>query len=115
MDLDDTDAFREELALWKNADVYRQQLPPLIVETYIDSKDLTANQKLVLLDEQGNRWNVDTAMRRIVDVPSGRGKAGRVNDVKPDVVLERWVIDLRYVAFSGFSCWIPSEFLFLAS
>ncbi|KAF8429761.1 autophagy-related protein 13-domain-containing protein [Tirmania nivea] len=95
LDLDDTDAFREELSLWKNVDVYRHRPPPLVIETYIDVKELTANQTLVLLDEQGKRWDVDTAISNKMDVVSGSGKAGKINEVKPDVVLERWVVDLR--------------------
>ncbi|KAF8448582.1 autophagy-related protein 13-domain-containing protein [Terfezia claveryi] len=95
LDLDDTDAFREELSLWKNVDVYRHRPPPLVIETYIDAKELTANQTLVLLDEQGKRWNVDTAMSNKMDVVSGSRKAGRVNEAKPDVVLERWAVELR--------------------
>lgn len=98
MDLDDTDAFREELAQWKSLDVYRQPSPPpLIIETYIDAKDLTANQTLVLLDENGQRWNVDTSMSSNLDSAPGGRKAGKVTEVKPDVVLERWIVDLRYV------------------
>lgn len=82
--------------------MYRQRPPPLIIETYIDARELTANQTLVLLDDQGRRWNVDTAMSNKMDVVSGSRKAGRVNEVKPDVVLERWIVDLRYV--SSFQC-----------
>jgi len=54
-----------------------------------------ANQTLVLLDEQGKRWNVDTAMHNKMDGASGVGEVGRVNGAKPDVVLERWVVDLQ--------------------
>ncbi|KAF8471295.1 autophagy-related protein 13-domain-containing protein [Kalaharituber pfeilii] len=95
LDLDDTDAFREELSLWKNADVYRRPPPPLIIETYIDVKDLTANQTLVLLDEEGRRWNVDTTKGSNIDVTSGPRKASRVTEVKPEVILERWFVELR--------------------
>ena len=83
------------MSLWKNVDVYRHWPPPLVIETYIDARELTANQTLVLLDEQGKRWNVDSAMSNKMDVVAGSRKAGRVNEVKPDVVLERWVVDLR--------------------
>lgn len=83
--------------MWRNTDVYRQAPPPLVIETYVDAKELTANQTLVLLDEQGKRWNVDAAISSKIDTVSEPRKSGRVDQVKPDVVLERWIVDLRYV------------------
>ncbi|KAK9349496.1 autophagy-related protein 13-domain-containing protein [Lipomyces starkeyi] len=90
LEVDDTDTFRDELRLWKAADAALvtssfASLPPLLIETVLDTRDLTANQTLVVLDDEGKRWNVDAA-----------ATAGglRADVRRPEIVLERWRIEL---------------------
>ncbi|KAK9370050.1 autophagy-related protein 13-domain-containing protein [Lipomyces kononenkoae] len=90
LELDDTDTFRDELRLWKAADAALvtasfASLPPLLIETVLDTRDLTANQTLVVLDDEGKRWNVEAA-----------ATAGgiRADIRRPEVVLERWRVEL---------------------
>lgn len=72
----------------------------MVIETYLDATDLTANQSLVILDGEGKRWNVnealDTAAAR-AGVNTGSRKGGRVGGARHEVILERWTVDLRYV------------------
>lgn len=67
-------ATKEDLKLWKSADV--GTIPPMIIETYLDLRQLPANQTLVLLDDQKHPWTVASA-----------------NGKKQEVVLERWLIE----------------------
>ncbi|KAK9377900.1 autophagy-related protein 13-domain-containing protein [Lipomyces chichibuensis] len=90
LEVDDMDTFRDELRLWKAADAALvtssfASLPPLLIETVLDTRDLTANQTLVVLDDEGQRWNVDAAA----------AAGGLRADVRrPEIVLERWRIEL---------------------
>lgn len=72
----------------------------MIIETYLDATDLTANQSLVILDTEGKRWNVnealDTAAAR-AGVNTGSRRGGRASGSRHEVILERWIVDLRYV------------------
>lgn len=71
----------------------------MIIETYLDATDLTANQSLVILDGEGKRWNVnealDTAAAR-AGVNTGSRRGGRAGGSGHEVILERWTVDLRY-------------------
>ncbi|CAK9436519.1 uncharacterized protein LODBEIA_P10770 [Lodderomyces beijingensis] len=65
---------KDDLKLWKNPEVIT--LPPMIIETYLDLRQLPSNQTLVLFDEQKHPWTVVK--------PNGK---------KQEVVLERWLIE----------------------
>lgn len=69
--LETQDSPREELKQWKSSP---QQLLPLVVETYLDLRELNTKQSLVLKDEDGTSWTVNTK--------------------KTEIVLERWLIEL---------------------
>ncbi|KAH0536930.1 hypothetical protein FGG08_006232 [Glutinoglossum americanum] len=89
VELDETDAFREELRLWKLCDADDPRPPSLIIETFLDTAALTNKETLVIIDEQGKRWNVAEALNAS-DGPDGRGNSKR----KTEVILERWRIEL---------------------
>lgn len=65
---------RAELKLWKNSDV--ASLPPMIIETLLDTSQLTAREVVVLEDGAGNSWTVC--------------KGGLK---KHEVVVERWLVE----------------------
>lgn len=62
----------------------------MVIETYIDLQDLSSNQKLVILDDYGKRWDVETALRDAYDGYDGPGEQLRQHSI----VLERWTLQL---------------------
>ncbi|CAZ83349.1 unnamed protein product [Tuber melanosporum] len=97
IELDETDAFRRELDLWRYGDSFEPRPPPLIIETYLDTRDLTANQSLVILDADGKKWNVDEA----TDAAAARAglnaeprRSVRGGPARHEVILERWTVEL---------------------
>ncbi|KAF3936813.1 hypothetical protein ABW19_dt0204050 [Dactylella cylindrospora] len=89
VELEETDIFRDELRLWKYSDAIENRPPPLIIETYLEAAELTANQTLVILDEADRRHNVETTM-----LAFRNWKSGNTSNSKKEVILERWRVDL---------------------
>ncbi|KAK5696633.1 autophagy protein 13 [Elasticomyces elasticus] len=90
--LDDTDALLDELQEWKRSDLSSDRPPPLVIEVYIDTANLSQNQALVIADETGKRWDVADAL-------AGSGQSSprptnRQGGKFCEVVLERWTIEL---------------------
>ncbi|OJJ45499.1 hypothetical protein ASPZODRAFT_69585 [Penicilliopsis zonata CBS 506.65] len=85
VELDDTDVLREPLKVWRSCDTIENRPPPLIVETYLDAKGLTNNQTLVILDENGKRWDVLESL-------AASQTARHPN--QDEVILERWKVEL---------------------
>lgn len=83
----------------------------MIIETYLDATDLTANQSLVILDGEGKRWNVNEALDTAAAVAGVNNtesrKAGRGGGSRHEVILERWTVDLRYALV--FLKFLPSK------
>lgn len=90
VELEDTDVLKDQLRTWRACDATENRPPPLIIETYLDTKDLTNNQSLVILDENGKRWDVveSLAISRQTH-PSKVPQSG-----SDDITLERWKIEL---------------------
>ncbi|KAH3666667.1 hypothetical protein WICMUC_005484 [Wickerhamomyces mucosus] len=65
------DTLKDDLKLWRNSD---STLPPMVIEVYLDLRELSSKQSLVLNDENHNSWNINTK--------------------KSEIVLERWLIEL---------------------
>jgi len=74
---------KEELKLWKNFNDV-SQMPPMIIEVYLDLRQLTSRQTVVLRDDNGNPWTVAKGGSR-----------------KHEVVLERWLIEFDANIVSG--------------
>lgn len=72
---------KEDLRLWKSQSL---ELPPMIIETYLDLRKLGSRQTVVLKDDCGGSW----------PVTKGGGK-------KQEVVLERWLIEFDPSEVSG--------------
>ncbi|KAI9793786.1 MAG: autophagy protein 13 [Candelina submexicana] len=90
VEIDETDALRDDLRTWKTCDAIDPRPPPLVIETYLDTEDLTNNQTLVIIDDQGKRWDVLEALNS--SGTSGAGKPSRPR--RTEVILERWNIEL---------------------
>lgn len=62
----------------------------MIVELYLDIQDLTNDQSMVIIDEQGRRWDVEEALNK--SQSSSTGASGQSS--RSEVVVERWVVQL---------------------
>ena len=62
----------------------------MIIETFIDAQDLTNNQSLVVIDEQGRRWDVEEALNKSPSSSAGNNSQSS----RPEVIVERWVVRL---------------------
>ncbi|RUS15088.1 autophagy-related protein 13, partial [Jimgerdemannia flammicorona] len=70
--MDDLDLFKDELKFWRTTattQVGTMPPPPMIIELYLDTSELTQSQVLVVIDETMRRNRVDLA---------GSGSGGRV-------------------------------------
>lgn len=74
---------KEDLKLWKSFHDL-SDIPPMIIETYLDLRQLSSNQTVVLKDDNGNPWTV--------------AKSGTK---KQEIVLERWLIEFDLDEVSG--------------
>lgn len=61
--------------MWKSADPQTDNIPSLVVETYLDLRDLGPQHSLILTDVSGKQWEVTKGKRR------------------SEVVLERWLVE----------------------
>lgn len=82
---------REPLRRWRTCDIANSTpLPPLIIETYLNTKGLTSNESLVILDDNGKRWDVRDSL-----LASGNNSGSKNSQSDSlDIVLERWKIEL---------------------
>lgn len=90
VELDETDVLRDQVRTWKSCDATDNRPPPMIIETYLDANELTNNQSLVIIDENGKRWDVLEALAAARDDRPGRPQDSSQNEV----ILERWRIEL---------------------
>ncbi|KAF2716839.1 hypothetical protein K431DRAFT_335200 [Polychaeton citri CBS 116435] len=89
--LDDTDVLLDDLHEWRRPDLTTDPPLPMIIESYIDSSQLTSNQSLVLVDETGKRWDCADALTSSASSSPRPTKSGGRH---VEVVLERWTISL---------------------
>jgi autophagy-related protein 13 len=92
IETDDTNSFRDELALWRTCGGFQNRPPPLILETYLDTSALTSSQSLVIVDDQGKRWDVVEALNNSGGSSDGGSRHRKRNS---EVILERWKIELK--------------------
>ncbi|KAJ5755639.1 Autophagy-related protein 13 [Penicillium manginii] len=89
VELNDTDILRDQLRIWRTCDATDNRPPPLLIEVYLDTKGLTNNQSLVVLDDNGKRWDVHDSLAAL------RTQASNYQQSKADeIILERWKIEL---------------------
>lgn len=90
VELEDTDAIRDQLLIWRACNATEKRPPPLIIETYLDGKGLTNNQSLVILDDNGKRWDV------LESLAASRGASASQphQSGSDEIILERWRIEL---------------------
>ncbi|KAK4230184.1 autophagy-related protein 13 [Podospora fimiseda] len=88
------DDFREELRVYKSVGCFEVRPPPLIIETYIDASNLNNGQSLVVVDENGKRWDVLEALN-LEDAEDDSPRRRQPQARNTQVVLERWRIELQ--------------------
>ncbi|KAK6956726.1 hypothetical protein Daesc_002006 [Daldinia eschscholtzii] len=93
LDTDDIDDFREEFRVWKQCGGFENRPPPLVIETYLDASWLKGGQSLVILDENGKRWDVVEALNS--SDQSSDSSSGRPAEPITQLVLERWRVELK--------------------
>ncbi|KAL1970025.1 hypothetical protein VTN77DRAFT_6430 [Rasamsonia byssochlamydoides] len=86
VELDETDVLRESLRRWRTCDATDHRPPPMVIETFLDANELTNNQSLVILDDNGKRWDVVEALAASQDAA--------VRSNPNEIILERWRVEL---------------------
>ncbi|KAM0723817.1 hypothetical protein Q7P37_000807 [Cladosporium fusiforme] len=87
--LDETDVLLDDLQEWRRPDLSDERPPPLVIEVYVDTSNLTQNQSLVIVDDVGRRWDVADSVA--AESSSRSNKAG---GRYYEVMLERWTIEV---------------------
>ena len=62
LDVDETDDYKDDIRRWKTCDVKDDRPPPLIIEVFLTTESLQQGQRLVILDEDGKRWDVASTL-----------------------------------------------------
>ena len=91
IELDETDDYKDDIRRWKTCDLKENRPPPLVIEILLNTDSLNQNQRLVILDEDGRRHDVMSALTAAMDGRHGKRRASKDNEV----VLERWLIQLH--------------------
>ncbi|EHY60092.1 autophagy protein 13 [Exophiala dermatitidis] len=86
LDIDETHEYRDDIKRWKTCDVEDNRPPPLVIEVFLTTDPLQQGQRLVIVDEDGKRWDVMTTL-------SSRNNHRRMAEAN-EVILERWTIQL---------------------
>lgn len=88
--LNDAEEIYDLTSGWRQAKIEDGIPPPLTLEIYLDLTELTKSQSLVILDDQGKRWNVSDALS-----PAVHSNARPYTKRSDRVVLERWQFSLK--------------------
>ncbi|KAL7951647.1 autophagy-related protein 13 domain-containing protein [Trichoderma barbatum] len=96
IETEEIDEFREELRIWKNCGSLESRPPPMIIEVYLDASTLKESQSLVIIDEDGKRWDV---IEQLAASTSSSGSDSLTTIRRPtEVILERWRVELKSIA-----------------
>ncbi|RGP67834.1 hypothetical protein FSPOR_5669 [Fusarium sporotrichioides] len=92
IETDEIDDFRDELKIWKNCGSLDNRPPPMVIEVYLDASRLKDSQSLVIVDENGKRWDVMEQLNSYGSSTDSSGASRRNNEV----VIERWQVELKH-------------------
>lgn len=95
IDTDEIDDFREELKTWKNCGSLENLPPSMVIEVYLDLSKLKDSQSLVIVDEDGKRWDVLEQLNS-----SGSSSGNSLPRKNAEVILERWRVDLKHTGIT---------------
>lgn len=91
LETDEIDEFRNDFRLWKTCSAFEHPFPAMVIETYLDASRLSPSQCLVVVDDNGKRWDVLAALNSSEtsdDSPTSRRR-------NTEVILERWRLELK--------------------
>lgn len=91
LDIDETDEYKDDIKRWKTCDVEDNRPPPLVIEIFLSTESLPQGQRLVIVDEDGKRWDVMNTLASAYG--TSRTSQRRMADAN-EVILERWTIEL---------------------
>ncbi|KIW62973.1 hypothetical protein PV04_09857 [Phialophora macrospora] len=91
LDIDETDEYKDDIKRWKTCDVEYNRPPPLVIEVFLSTESLHQGQRLVIVDEDGKRWDV---LNTLMSARGGPRSSQRRPTESNEVILERWTIDL---------------------
>jgi len=96
IETEDMDDFREDLKVWRSVTSFDHRPPPMIIETYLDASRLSDSQNLVILDDNGKRWDVLEALNSS-ESSAGGSSPEREQKRNTEVILERWRVELKSI------------------
>ncbi|KAG5978143.1 hypothetical protein E4U55_006353 [Claviceps digitariae] len=99
IETDEFDNFKDELKIWKTCGSMDNRPPPLIIDIYLDASGLKESQSLVIIDDDGKRWDVMEQLNSSELSSTGSYPAAPTSRIA-EVVLERWRIDLKTIGGS---------------
>ncbi|KAK2599392.1 hypothetical protein N8I77_011149 [Diaporthe amygdali] len=91
LETDEIEEFRNDLRSWKTCSAFENPFPAMVIETYLDASRLSPSQCLVVVDDNGKRWDVLEALNSSEtsdDSPTSRRR-------NTEVILERWRLELK--------------------
>ncbi|KAG6005173.1 hypothetical protein E4U21_000365 [Claviceps maximensis] len=100
IETDEFDNFKDDLKIWKTCGSMDNRPPPLIIEIYLDASGLKESQSLVIIDDEGKRWDVLEQLNSPPESCSTGHYYTAPMSRNTEVVLERWRIDLKTVGGS---------------
>lgn len=68
----------------------------MIIETYLDASRLSNSQSLVIVDDNGKRWDVLEALNSS-ELSSAGSSPSRLQKRSNEVILERWRVELKCI------------------
>ncbi|KAL1899777.1 autophagy protein 13 [Sporothrix stenoceras] len=104
IETEDIDDFKDELKVWKHCGGFEHRPPPMVIETYLDASRLATGQALVVIDENGKRWDAlealnssDLSASGSGSSSSGRSDSNKIRTRSTEIILERWKIELQCI------------------
>lgn len=92
IETEELDDFKDELRTWRTSGSIDNRPPPLIIDVYLDTSTLKENQSLVVLDDDGKRWDVMEQLNPSTTSAEGGSSASPKRNA--EVLLERWRVEL---------------------
>ncbi|KOS17408.1 Autophagy-related protein 13 [Escovopsis weberi] len=93
LETEDIEDFKEEMKVWKNCGSFDHRPPPMIIEVYLDASSLKESQSLVIVDENGKRWDVLEHLNTSQFLNASDSSSAPARP-KNEVILERWRVEL---------------------
>ncbi|KAI8682710.1 hypothetical protein LRP88_05331 [Fusarium phalaenopsidis] len=93
IETDEIDDFRDDLKIWKTCGSFENHPPAMVIEVYLDTSRLKESQSLVIVDENGKRWDV---MEQLNSSGSSTDSSSGASRRSSEVIIERWKVELKH-------------------